>query len=55
MVHVLCSCGTVFNRKEKTRSNMGWVFRNSGPHRGHHEVARWTFNPPANIKGMVSQ
>ena len=54
MVHILCSCGSVFNRKEKTRSNILGLFRN-GPHKGHNEIARWTFNPPANLKGMVSR
>ena len=52
MVHIQCSCGTIFTRKEKTRSNLLSLFRN-GTHKGHHEVARWTFSPPASIKGTV--
>ena len=52
MVHIRCSCGTIFNRKEKTHTNLRSLFRN-GTHKGHYEVARWTYGPPASVKGTV--
>ena len=54
MVHIMCSCGTVFRRKEGTRSNLLGIF-SRGPHKGHAEVARWTFNPPEWLKMEATQ
>ena len=53
MVHIQCSCGTVFNRREKTRANLLGIFR-KGPHMGHKEVARWTFSPPPWLREAVA-